>query len=57
MTRRKTSLTSSLYTAARVSATTRAIASGSPRRIARRGKNLAVGRGLSRAGVWRWLWR
>ncbi len=50
-------LTSSLYAAARLSATTRAIASGNPRRIARRAKNVAVGRALGRAGVWRRLWR
>lgn len=51
------SLTSQLYRAARVSATTRAIASGNPRRIARRGKNVLVGRTLGRAGFWGRLWR
>jgi hypothetical protein len=49
-------LTSQLYKAARLSATTRALASGNPRRIVRRGKNIVVGRALGRAGVWRRLW-
>lgn len=51
------SLTSSLYKAARLSNTISAAASGKPRRIARRGKNIVVGRALGRAGVWRRLWR
>jgi hypothetical protein len=51
------SLTSTLYRAARLSATTRAIASGDPRRVARRAKNVAVGRALGRVGFWRRLWR
>ncbi len=50
-------LTSSLYRAARLSATTRAIASGDPKRIARRARNVAKGRALARAGVWGKLWR
>ena len=51
------SLTSQLYRAARLSATTRAIASGDPRRIARRAKNVAVGRALAKAGFFRRLYR
>jgi hypothetical protein len=51
------SLTSQLYRAARLSASAKAVASGDPRRIARRGKNIVVGRALGRAGVWRRLWR
>jgi hypothetical protein len=51
------SFTSQLYRAARLSATTRAIASGDPRRIGPRAKNIAVGRTLGRVGFWRRLWR
>lgn len=53
---RKRSLTSQIYRAARVSADVSALASGNPRRIARRGRNKIVGRSLARAGFWRWLW-
>jgi hypothetical protein len=49
-------LTRMLFHAARLSATVGTIASGHPRRIARRAKNLAVGRALARVGVWRALW-
>jgi len=38
-------------------ATVSAVASGHPKRIARRAKNIVVGRALSRAGFWRWLWK
>jgi hypothetical protein len=51
------SITSTLYRAARASATVSALASGKPRRIATRGKNIVVGRALAKAGVWRRLWR
>ena len=50
------SLTRSLYKAARLSNTMGAIASGNPRRIARRGRNVFVGRSMARAGIWRALW-
>jgi hypothetical protein len=50
------SLTSSLFRAARLSATARAVASGRPSRIARRARNVAVGRALARTGVWQRLW-
>jgi hypothetical protein len=51
------SLTSQLYRAARISNNLRAVASGSPRRMAHRARNVAIGRVLARAGVWRRLWR
>ena len=54
---RKRSLTSQLYRAARLSDNVSAVASGSPRRVVRRAKNVAVGRALGRAGAWRRLWR
>lgn len=50
-------LTRSLYRAARLSNNVSTLASGNPKRIARRAKNVAVGRGLGRAGVWRSLWK
>ncbi len=54
---RRRSLTSELFRAARLSASARAVASGDPRRVARRAKNVTIGRALGRAGVWRRLWR
>ena len=51
------SLTSSLFRAARLSATVGAIASGNPKRIQHRARNIVIGRTLARAGVWGWLWR
>ena len=48
------SLTSQLYKAARTSATVRSVSTG---HAGRRAKNIAVGRTLGRAGVWRRLWR
>jgi hypothetical protein len=54
---RRRSLTSQLYRAARISNNVRAVASGNPRRIARRGVNVAKGRALGRAGFWSWLWK
>jgi hypothetical protein len=47
-------LTGSLYRAARLSATGRAIRTG---KVGRRTKNIAVGRALGRAGFWSRLWR
>lgn len=46
-----------LYRAARTANTVSALASGDPRRIARRSKNIVLGRALGNAGVWRRLWR
>jgi hypothetical protein len=54
---RRRSFTSQLYRAARVSNNIGALASGHPRRIVRRAKNVAVGRALGRAGFWRSLWK
>jgi hypothetical protein len=54
---RRRSFTSQLYRAARMSNNIGAAASGNPRRIARRARNVAVGRGLGRAGFWRSLWK
>lgn len=52
MARRST--TSTLYRLARLSATGRAVRTG---HVSRRAKNIAVGRLLGRAGVWRRLWK
>jgi hypothetical protein len=54
---RRRSFTSQLYRAARISNNISAIASGKPRRVARRAKNVGLGRALGRAGFWRWLWK
>jgi hypothetical protein len=54
---RRRSFTSQLYRAARISNDVSALASGNPKRIARRTKNVVLGRSLGRAGVWRRLWR
>lgn len=51
------SITRSLYRAARLSNDLGTLASGNPRRVARRAKNKAVGRALGRGGIWRRLWR
>jgi hypothetical protein len=53
----RSSLTRSLYRAARLSNDVSTLASGNPKRIVRRAKNKAVGRTLGRAGVWRSLWK
>jgi hypothetical protein len=54
---RRRSFTSQLYRAARLSNNISVIASGNPRRIARRAKNVTLGRALGRGGFWRWLWK
>jgi len=46
-----------MYAAARLANDVTTLASGNPRRIARRAKNKIVGRALGRAGLWRFLWR
>jgi hypothetical protein len=50
-------LTSWLYRLARLSADTRAISSGDPKKLTRRAKNKLVGRGMARAGLWLRLWK
>jgi hypothetical protein len=54
---RRRSFTSQLYRAARLSNNISAAASGNPRRVVRRAKNVVVGRALGRGGLWRWLWK
>jgi len=54
---RTRSLTSQLYRAARLSNNISAIASGNPRRMARRAKNVVLGRSLGKTGLWRRIWR
>lgn len=54
---RRRSFTSQLYRAARVSNNISAVASGKPKRVVTRSKNIVIGRALGRAGVWRRLWR
>jgi hypothetical protein len=46
-----------MYAAARMANDISTLASGDPRRIARRAKNKIIGRALGRAGLWRLLWR
>lgn len=51
------SLTRSLYRAARVSNNVSTLASGNPRRIAKRAVNVGKGRALARRGFFRWLYK
>lgn len=53
---RRRSLTSKLFRTARTSDNRSALASGNPKRVARRAKNVALGRGIGRAGGSRRLW-
>ena len=46
-----------MYAAARLTNDVSTLASGDPRRIARRAKSKIVGQALGRAGLWRLLWR
>jgi hypothetical protein len=50
-------LARTLYRAARLANDAEVLASGNPRRIRRRAKNILLGRALARAGVWRRIWR
>jgi hypothetical protein len=54
---RRRSFTSQLYRAARTSNNIGSVASGKPGRVVGRARNVAVGRTLGRAGVWRRLWK
>ena len=54
---RRRCLVSQMYAAARLANDVSTLASGDPRRIARRARNKIVGRALGRAGLWRLLWR
>jgi hypothetical protein len=54
---RRRSLSSQLFRTARIVDDFEAAASGNPRRIRRRAVNVAKGRVLGRAGVWRRLWK
>jgi len=54
---RRRGFVSQMYAAARLANDASILASGDPRRIARRAKNKIVGRALGRAGLWRLLWR
>lgn len=48
-------LSSTLFKAARAVDTAEAIASGDPVRMARRGRNIMVGRAVGRVGFWQRL--
>ena len=50
-------IVNSLFRLARLSADAKAFGSWNPKRITRRAKNKLLGRGLGRAGFWRWLWK
>ena len=54
---RRRFLSSQLLRAARIADDVEAVESGDPKRIARRAKNVLLGRALARVGVWRRLWR
>jgi hypothetical protein len=54
---RRRSFSSQLFRAARVVDDLEAVGSGKPKRIGRRAKNVALGRAMRKAGVWRRLWR
>lgn len=54
---RRRSTVSRLYRTARLANNISVLASGNPHRIARRARNVIIGRAMARAGVWRMLWR
>jgi hypothetical protein len=52
---RRRSVTSPLYRTARISNTISTAASGNPRQMVHRARNVAAGRRLGRSGFWRWV--
>ncbi len=52
---RRRSFSSSMFRAARVTDDLEAFGSGNPSKMARRAKNVAVGRSAAKGGVWRRL--
>ncbi len=54
---RRRSFVSEMYRMARLANDASVLASGNPHRIARRTRNVVLGRALGRAGLWRALWR
>lgn len=50
---RKRSLSSRMFSAARLTDDIESFGSGEPERMARRGKNVAIGRSAAKGGVWR----
>lgn len=54
---RRRGLVSQMYSAARLANDISVLASGNPSRVARRTKNVILGRALGRGGIWRMLWR
>lgn len=50
-------LVSDLFKLARAADDVQTVASGDPKKIARRGKNILLGRMLAKAGIWRRLWK
>ncbi len=53
---RRRSFSSRLYHLARSTNNLETLLSGDPNRIARRAKNVILGRAFGRAGLWRSLW-
>jgi hypothetical protein len=54
---RRRSLSSQLFRAARITDDIEAAASGNPKRMERRAKNVVLGRTIGKLGGWRRLWR
>lgn len=54
---RKPRVSDELYGASRTARDLEAVASGDPKRIARRIRNRVIGRLLGKLGIWRRLWR
>ena len=52
---RRRSFSSSMFRAARLTDDMEAFGSGEPSKMARRSKNIAIGRSAARGGIWRKL--